>query len=145
MTKHAPSYDYERAVCGAAGAYMRVTGDTLTESIEECDCLACLRAALRSGAGFRVEPDVTSYYEQQLRPRFIRLIRGVPGFVGDETFAEVLDKLADRLIPVEEPIGRPMLLGSIPVVSTPGWPEGTVTLVNTRDLDDWADRPATDR
>lgn len=94
---------------------------------------------------------IADIFERDLRPRFVKLIHGIPGMRGDETFAEVLDIVADRLIPANpvvpvnpaNPGGEPMLLGSIPVVSTPGWPEGTVTLVNTRDLDDLADRPAT--
>ena len=85
---------------------------------------------------------IADYFERDLRPRFIKLIRGVPGMCGDETFAEVLDKVIERLVPAEGSSGQPMLPGSIPVVSTPGWPEGTATLVNTRDLDDLADRSA---
>ena len=142
MTKHLSSYTSEHALCGVA--YTLATDDVAAESIEECDCLACFRSVMRSDTGFFKEY-VNRAFEQEWRPRFVKLIRGVPGMRGDETFAEVLDKVIERLVPADESLGQPMLLGSIPVVSTPGWSEGTVALVNTRGLDDLADRPATDR
>lgn len=87
---------------------------------------------------------IAEVFWRDLRPRLVRLVREVPGMRGGETFTEVLDKVIERLVPAapvipvatiasEVPADTKNLLGSIPVYSYAGLPDGTVALLISRE------------